>query len=148
MPGRSRSASFATASEGSRAKPSSARISATPAADEMDLDVDIDEVEGFLDDLPDGEEQAEEEDGLEIADSQPARKVFDHVFIGAPRRKFNRDAYKVIESENTVVKVLEEDEEGVELSYLVRFGDMRHEKVSRSSLLLQRGHSHAARGIT
>ena len=161
MPRRSRSASFATASEGSRAgrsKSKSARVSATPVADdEMDIDgdieADLDEVEGFLDDVPDelhaDMQDEDESEEVVIEDSQPVRRVFDYVFVGAPPRKFKRDTYRIIEGEDRVLKVLEESEDGDELSYLVRFGDMRHERVSFSSDVFQSlPHGPKSSGIT
>jgi hypothetical protein len=47
----------------------------------------------------------------------------------------NREAYKVWEDENRVVKVLDENEEDDGLSYVVRFGDTRQEKVSETSVI-------------
>lgn len=124
MPARkSRSVSFATAEEGRQSQRHSARDSATPVDD---MDADIDEIEGFMDEIDDDE--------VTIADSQPtATKMFEHVFIGAPKKSFRRNAYKTIEGEDTVVKVIEEENDDSELQYLVRFGDMRHEKVSSAS---------------
>jgi hypothetical protein len=97
------------------------------------MDAEIDEIEGFMDEV--------EDDELVIADSQPTTKMFDHVFIGAPKKSFKRDTYKVIEGEDIVVKILEEEDDDGELQYVVRFGDMRHEKVSSTSDAVQRHNS-------
>lgn len=93
------------------------------------MDMEIDEVEGFLDDLS---------DELEIADSQPVSRPLEHVLIESPS-SFDRKAYKAVEGETHIVKVLEEDDDGDELHYTVRFGDTRHEKVSPTSVVYHEG---------
>ena len=95
------------------------------------MDIEIDEVEGFLDELPD--EEGGDEDEQEIADSQGPREL-NHVYITAPKR-FNRAAYRTIDGEERVAKILEEhDEDEDRLEYTVRFGDTRQGRVSLASV--------------
>jgi hypothetical protein len=100
------------------------------------MDLDLDEFEGFLDDIEDDTAA----DAV-IADSQPTLpRVFSHVLIPEPKKSFKRAAYRAIEGENSVMKVLEEEvEDEGDLWYMVRYGDMRHEKVSWTSVCDQEG---------
>jgi superfamily II DNA or RNA helicase len=98
---------------------------------DVNMDMEIDEVEGFLYELQDDDDQ--EEESQEIADSQGPREL-DHVYIAPPKR-FNRKSYRVFVGEERVVKVVEEhDEDEDQLEYTVRFGDTRHERVSLASV--------------
>ena len=123
MPSRKRrSASFATADEGSGLG--------------ADIEMDIDEVEGFLDELQD--DQGDSEDKTEIPDSQATRRL-EHVLVIPPHDDFDRDAYNII-SGNRVEKILQEDDEGDEPQYKIRFGDNRIDTVSCTSVSRQRAY--------
>jgi hypothetical protein len=80
----------------------------------------------------------EEMEDEETEDSQAVTPKLGQVVIEPPG-DFDRDAYKIIEEENRVAKVLEEVEEDDDgITYTVLFGDTRHEKVSYTSDLHQR----------
>lgn len=81
-----------------------------------------------------GEEDKEELENGRLSDSQKRTRELQEIAIEAPQN-FDREEYILVPGENRVLKVLEEeeDEEGDELEYTVRFGDTREDKVSSTS---------------